>query len=210
MIKFFTRLFKNKELQTENQEKEVKYLIVGLGNIGPDYNNTRHNVGFMIVDKLAEKKEVSFISVRYGDKTTFRFKGRTFILLKPSTYMNLSGKAIDYWLKKEKVDIENMLVIVDDVALPLGTIRIKTKGGDGGHNGLNNIMSILGTNIFSRLRFGIGDGYTKGSQVHFVLGQWTPEEIQVLKPRIDEAADAVVSFGTAGAARTMNMFNTKE
>lgn len=210
MIKYFYRIFKSNKLKTDNKAEEVKYLIVGLGNIGPDYQNTRHNVGFMIVDKLAEKKEVSFTPVRYGDVAKLRYKGRIFILLKPSTYMNLSGKAIDFWLKKEKIDLENMLVILDDVAIPLGTIRIKTKGGDGGHNGLNNIISILGTNMFSRLRFGIGDGYTKGSQVQFVLGQWSPEEMEVLKPRVDYAADAILSFGTAGVSRTMNVFNTKE
>jgi peptidyl-tRNA hydrolase, PTH1 family len=203
------RLFSKKKNLESNNQSQVKYLIVGLGNIGPEYDNTRHNIGFMVLDKMAEKKEVVFSPARYGDKAEFRHKGRIFILVKPSTYMNLSGKAINYWLEKEKIPSENLLVLVDDLALPLGVIRIKTKGGDGGHNGLNSIISILGTTSFSRLRFGIGNEFPKGTQVHFVLGKWTSDEIEVIKPRIDIACEAIISFGLSGPERTMNVFNSK-
>ncbi|MFO8066907.1 MAG: aminoacyl-tRNA hydrolase [Bacteroidales bacterium] len=187
----------------------MKYLIVGLGNIGPEYHNTRHNVGFMVLDYLAEKMKTTFSPARYGDKAEFKFKGRIFVLIKPSTYMNLSGKAINYWLKKEKIPDEKLLVIVDDVALPLGALRLKAKGGDGGHNGLSSIIDVLGTNEFPRLRVGIGNDYPKGAQVHYVLNKWTDEEIKLLSPRIEKAADLVLSFGTIGVERTMNFFNTK-
>lgn len=206
MIKIFKYFFGKKE--SENKTKEVKYLIAGLGNIGPDYENTRHNIGFMVLDKLAEKREVAFTSARYGDKAVFKYKGRSFILIKPSTYMNLSGKAINYWLAKEKIPDENLLVVLDDVALPVGAIRIKTKGGDGGHNGLNSIINVLGTNVFSRLRFGIGNDFPKGTQVQYVLGKWTNEEEEILKTKLDIAADALISFGTQGVERTMNIYNS--
>ncbi len=210
MIKKF---FKHYFFPKKKEEKEpdiVKYLITGLGNIGPDYQDTRHNIGFMIADKLASKKDVAFTSVRYGDKAVFKHKGRIFIVIKPSTYMNLSGKAVNYWLTKEKINVNNLLVLVDDVALPLGTIRIKTKGGDGGHNGLNSIITNLGTSAFSRLRFGIGDGFGQGQQVNFVLGKWTQEEKTIILPRLEEAVEAILSFGTIGPERTMNVYNTKK
>ncbi len=209
MLKFFKKLWFQKPDPLINQPQEVKYLIAGLGNIGPDYENTRHNIGFMILDEIARIKELTFEPGRYGDRTQFRFKGRTFILLKPSTYMNLSGKAIHYWLTKEKIDINNLLVITDDVALPLGTLRLKAKGSDGGHNGLSNIISVLGTLEFPRLRFGIGNDFPKGTQVQFVLGKWEPEETEIIKPVMKTCADLVTSFGTAGLERTMNYFNTK-
>ncbi len=211
MIKqFIQKLWCRKTAPTTfNQTDEVKYLITGLGNIGPEYENTRHNIGFMVLDELAKTKEVTFESGRYGDRTQFRFKGRTFILLKPSTYMNLSGKAIHYWLTKEKIDIDRLLVITDDVALPLGTLRLKARGSDGGHNGLANIISVLGTSNFPRLRFGIGNDFPKGTQVQFVLGKWEPEEMEVIQPLLKKCVDLVTSFGTIGIERTMNYFNTK-
>lgn len=209
MWSLLKRLFPKKE-HNPNTPPEVKYLIVGLGNIGPDYENTRHNIGFMVLDELARSREVSFQPARYGDKAQFRFKGRTFVLIKPSTYMNLSGKAIHYWLTKEKIPEENLLVIVDDVALPLGTLRLKAKGSAGGHNGLSSIISVLGTDQFPRLRFGIGNDFPKGAQVHYVLGRWEPFEMEVITPRLKDCADLVVSFATIGIERTMNVFNTKD
>ena len=209
MLNVLNRLLGKNKPQKPKQTDDVKYLIVGLGNIGPDYQNTRHNIGFMVLDHIAREKDVSFEPARYGDKATFRFKGRTFILIKPSTYMNLSGKAIHYWLAKEKIPVENLMVIVDDVALPLGTIRLKAKGSDGGHNGLASIISILGTNLFPRLRFGIGDDFTKGAQVHYVLGKWEPWELEIIQPVIQKCGDLITSFATIGIERTMNFFNTK-
>lgn len=194
---------------TEDKIQEVKYLIVGLGNIGPDYHNTRHNIGFMVLDHIAEQRNVSFEPARYGDKAQFRYKGRTFIMVKPSTYMNLSGKAIHYWLTKEKIPDENLLVIVDDVALPLASLRLKAKGSDGGHNGLSSIISILGTDQFPRLRFGIGNDFPKGAQVHFVLGKWEKEELEVIQPVLKECEELIISFATIGIERTMNFFNKK-
>ena len=209
MLKILTRLWSKKQPKDANQNKEVKYLIVGLGNIGPDYENTRHNIGFMVLNQIAATRNVSFEPARYGDKTSFRFKGRIFILVKPSTYMNLSGKAIHYWLTKEKIPIENLLVIVDDVALPLGTLRLKAKGSDGGHNGLASIISVLGTDLFPRLRFGIGDDFPKGAQVQYVLGKWEKWELEIIEPVIKKCGDLVTSFATTGIERTMNFFNTK-
>lgn len=187
----------------------MKYLIAGLGNIGPEYHETRHNVGFMILDFLAKEKEVAFSPARYGDKTEFKHKGRTFILLKPSTYMNLSGRAIHYWLTQQKIELENLLVVVDDVALPLGTLRMKAKGGAGGHNGLSHIIDMIGTDQYARLRFGIGADFPKGYQSQYVLGKWEPEEREIIDPRIKIASEMVVSFGMQGAERTMNLFNKK-
>ncbi len=209
MLKILTRLWGKKQPKDENKTEEVKYLIVGLGNIGPDYENTRHNIGFMVLDHIASTKNVSFEPARYGDKTSFKFKGRTFLLIKPSTYMNLSGKAIHYWLTKEKIPLENLLVIVDDVALPLGTLRLKAKGSDGGHNGLASIISVLGSNQFPRLRFGIGDDFPKGAQVHYVLGKWETWELEIIEPVIKKCGELITSFATIGIERTMNFFNTK-
>ncbi len=208
MFTFLKSIFDKKTITQQNSD-EVKYLIVGLGNIGPDYENTRHNIGFMVLDKIAHERGVAFEPARYGDKATFRHKGRSFILIKPSTYMNLSGKAINYWLNKEKVDISRLLVIVDDVALPLGTLRLKAKGSDGGHNGLASIISVLGTNAFPRLRFGIGNGFSRGTQVQFVLGKWQPDELETVEPLLETSSKLVVSFATIGIERTMNFFNTK-
>ncbi|MFW5726183.1 MAG: aminoacyl-tRNA hydrolase [Bacteroidota bacterium] len=188
----------------------AKYLIAGLGNIGPDYHVTRHNIGFMALDRIAEKYQITFQPARYGDITTFRFKGRMFFLLKPSTYMNLSGKAINYWINKENIELNNLLVITDDVALPLATLRLKGKGSDGGHNGLSNINTVLGTQNYARLRFGIGDNYPRGHQVDYVLGKWTDAEKKIINPVLDTCKDLVESFGTIGLERTMNIFNTSQ
>ncbi len=208
MLKYLEHFFK-RTTSLETNPGEVKYLIVGLGNLGPEYHNTRHNIGFMVLDHLAGKKNVSFTPARYGDKAQFRFKGRIFILIKPSTYMNLSGKAIHYWLKKENIPIQNLLVIVDDVALPLATLRLKSAGSAGGHNGLENINTVLGTTHYPRLRFGIGNDFPKGTQVQFVLGKWEKEELKAIDPVLDKCADLVFSFATIGLERTMNFFNTK-
>lgn len=187
----------------------MKYLIAGLGNIGPDYSNTRHNIGFKVLDALAGASNAVFSAKRYGDIARIKHKGRTFILLKPSTFMNLSGKAVAYWLKAEKLSIEKLLVIVDDVALPIGTLRLRKKGGDGGHNGLFDIIQVLGTQEFARLRFGIGGDFSKGNQVQYVLGEWTPEEEEILPERCKKAAEIILSHGTIGLELTMTRYNKK-
>ncbi len=185
----------------------MKYLIVGLGNIGAEYENTRHNIGFQVVDFLANKFEVSFKSEQLGSRTSFRHKGRTFVLLKPSTYMNLSGKAVRFWLQKEKIQKENLLVVLDDLNLPFGKQRLKGKGSDGGHNGLKNINEICGGSNYARLRIGIGNEFSKGHQVNYVLGEWSDEENNKLTEVINKAADTITAFGTIGLARAMNQFN---
>jgi len=185
----------------------MKYLIVGLGNIGDGYADTRHNIGFTVLDALAKASNISFTDKRYGSVCSFRYKGREFILLKPSTFMNLSGNAVRYWLNKEKVPTENMLVIVDDLALPLGSIRLRPKGSDGGHNGLAHISNILETNEYARIRIGIGNSFNKGSQVEYVLGLWSNEEKKILQERISIITDMIRSFGTAGLELTMTTFN---
>jgi PTH1 family peptidyl-tRNA hydrolase len=186
-----------------------KFLIVGLGNIGSEYKNTRHNIGFDVLDFLAKEEGFSFSEGRLADVAQLKLKGKPIVLIKPTTYMNLSGKAVNYWLQQEKINIENLLVIVDELALPLGKIRINPKGSDGGHNGLKNIQETLNTTQYSRLRFGIGNEFSKGKQVDFVLGKWTDDEQQLLKDRIKLAADAIKSFAFIGLERTMNSFNTK-
>lgn len=187
----------------------MKYLIAGLGNIGDKYAGTRHNAGFDIVDLLAARKEAPFESGRYAWRSSIRFKGRELVLIKPTTFMNLSGKAVRYWLEKEKIAVENLLVIVDDLALPPGELRLKKKGGPGSHNGLEDIISVLGTDEFARLRFGIGDQYIRGYQSSFVLGQWDAEELPHIHERMKMAADMVISYVTIGAERTMTQFNKK-
>ena len=185
----------------------MKYLIVGLGNIGEEYKDTRHNIGFTVLDALANASNILFTDKRYGSVCEVKYKGRIFILLKPSTFMNLSGNAVRYWLNKENIPLENMLVIVDDIALPLGSIRMRLKGSDGGHNGLAHINTILSTNEYSRIRVGIGNGFRKGSQVKFVLGKWSPEEVKFINERISIVTEMIKSFGTAGAEITMTTFN---
>jgi PTH1 family peptidyl-tRNA hydrolase len=191
------------------RRKTVKYLIVGLGNIGAEYHKTRHNIGFDVLDQFVEDSKYPFKTQRYGDVSEYKFKGRTLILLKPSTYMNLSGKAVNYWLQKEKIDIENLMIIVDDLALPLGSLRIKPKGGDAGHNGLKNINEILGHQNYTRLRFGIGDDFFKGQQVDYVLGKWTTEEQEQINEPIKTCQQIIKSFSTVGLGRTMNQFNKR-
>lgn len=206
-IRSLINLLFNKNTETKDPVK--KYLIVGLGNIGADYDNTRHNIGFKILDYLAKESDVSFTSDKFGDIADFRFKGRTFILLKPSTYMNLSGKALKYWMTKEKVALENVLVITDDLNIDFGTLRLKAKGSAGGHNGLKDIQEKLGTTTYNRLRFGVGADYSKGRQVDFVLSKWTKEEESSLIERLPITSKLVLSFGTAGLRHTMNDFNGK-
>ena len=196
--------------ETDNRTEEaVKYLIAGLGNIGAEYADTRHNIGFNVLDALAGASNAVFTASRYGSVAEARFKGRTLVLLKPSTYMNLSGKAVSYWLQKEKIPLENLFVIVDDIALPFGTIRIRARGSDGGHNGLKNINAMLGTDNYARLRFGIGGDFPKGFQVDHVLGEWTPEEKKELPAKLDAAGEAIKAFSTVGIERTMNSYNKK-
>lgn len=184
-----------------------KYLIVGLGNIGEEYANTRHNIGFKVLDHLVKSENLSFETQKLADVAVYKFKGRQFVLVKPNTYMNLSGKAVKYWLSKENVPIENLLIITDDLNLPFGTIRLKTKGSDGGHNGLKDIQNTLQSTNYNRFRFGISDAFSKGRQIDYVLGQWTEEETSKLPERLDKSVEVIKSFGTAGITITMNSFN---
>ncbi len=186
-----------------------KFLIVGLGNIGPEYVNTRHNIGFKVVDFIAQEAGVSFETVKLGALAEVKIKGRTLLLLKPNTYMNLSGKAVTYWMEKENIPVENLLVITDDLNLPFGALRIKAKGSDGGHNGLKSIQATLESANYSRFRFGISDEFKKGQQVDYVLGNWDEEEKKVLPERLKTACEAVKSFALAGLNNTMNEFNGK-
>jgi peptidyl-tRNA hydrolase, PTH1 family len=185
----------------------MKYLIVGLGNIGEEYKDTRHNIGFIVLDAFAEASNTSFMDKRYGAVSHVKYKGRELILLKPSTFMNLSGNAVSYWLKKENIPVENMLVIVDDIALPLGSLRMRHRGSDGGHNGLAHINTILGTDEYPRIRFGIGNGFRKGSQVNYVLGSWNPEEKKIVDDRISIIIEMIRSFAFAGTELTMTLYN---
>ena len=186
-----------------------KFLIVGLGNIGEKYVNTRHNIGFQILDALANDQGVRFETEKLGDTTRFRHKGKSFILLKPSTFMNLSGKAVKYWMTKEKIQLDNICIVTDDKNIDFGTIRIKTKGSAGGHNGLKDIQEKLQTQQYNRFRFGIGENYSKGNQIDFVLGSWSKEEQSQLIERIPVATKAIISFATDGINNTMNMFTGK-
>ncbi len=185
----------------------MKYLIVGLGNIGDEYKDTRHNIGFKVLDAFAVASNAVFEDKRYGAVCSVKFKGRDFILLKPSTYMNLSGYAVHYWMKKEKIPLENILIIVDDLALPSGSFRMRPKGGAGGHNGLSHINTILATSDYARIRIGIGNGFNKGSQVNFVLGKWSPEEEKFMQERISIIIEMIKSFGLAGTDLTMTAYN---
>ena len=209
--KFIRNIFNwnSTSLDVEETDPMKKFLIVGLGNIGEKYANTRHNIGFKVLDALVKKEDLTFETQKLGDLSTYKFKGRTFILLKPSTYMNLSGKAVQYWLTKEKVPLENLLVITDDLNLPFGNIRVKTKGSDGGHNGLKDIQNTLQSTKYNRFRFGISDEFSKGRQVDYVLGEWTDEENEKLSERLEIAIEIIKSFGLAGINNTMNTFNGK-
>ncbi len=186
-----------------------KFLIVGLGNIGEKYKNTRHNIGFKILNEIAQKEEVTFTTQKLGDLAKFRFKGRTFILLKPNTFMNLSGKAVKYWMTKEKIPLENILIICDDLNIPFESLRLKPKGSAGGHNGLKDINAQLNTQQYARLRFGVGDKFSKGRQVDYVLGNWTDAELKIIPTKIEKIHTSIKAFGTVGISRTMNDFNTK-
>jgi len=185
----------------------MKYLIAGLGNIGDEYAGTRHNIGFTVNDALARLSGVSFSSGRYADIARMRVKNKSLLLIKPNTYMNLSGKAVRYWLEHEKIPLENLLVIVDDIALAPGQLRLKLKGGDGGHNGLSSIIEVLGTEEFARLRFGIGNDFAKGYQVEYVLGKWTSAEKELIMPKIADAVEMIRSFVTDGPELTMTSYN---
>jgi PTH1 family peptidyl-tRNA hydrolase len=224
MIKWITKLFLSTKTadNTDYRKPEVlehqknnmksvsnKFLIVGLGNIGAEYVNTRHNIGFKIVDFLAKKESLTFETVKLGALAEYKYKGRTFLLLKPNTYMNLSGKAVKYWMDKENIPQENILVITDDLNLSFGTIRIRKKGSDGGHNGLKNINLVLNSQEYARFRFGISDEFKKGKQIDYVLGEWDDTEKTALPERLELASEIIKSFGTAGLENTMTTFNGK-
>tara|TARA_R110000868_G_scaffold203318_1_gene451110 strand:+ start:486 stop:1112 length:627 start_codon:yes stop_codon:yes gene_type:complete len=208
MIKWIHNLFSSTKTE-ENTDYMKKFLIVGLGNIGAEYVNTRHNIGFKVLDHFARKESISFETVKLGSVAEYKFKGRTFLLLKPNTYMNLSGKAVQYWMDKENIPLENLFVITDDLNLSFGTIRIKPKGSDGGHNGLKNINLVLNTNQYTRFRFGISDEFKKGKQIDYVLGDWDDEEKVALPERLETASEIIKSFGTAGLENTMTTYNGK-
>ncbi len=187
----------------------MKYLIVGIGNKGEEYAETRHNIGFKIADKIAEKLEVPFKSANFGLLAEGKYKGRKVFVLKPDTYVNLSGNAVRFWMQKENIPLENILIITDDLALPFGTLRLKMKGSHGGHNGLKNIENVLNTNLYARLRFGIAAEFKEGEQINYVLGQWSVGEKEKLPERIEKFAEAALSFVFAGAQNTMTAFNGK-
>ena len=202
----FARLFHRRKAK---EPDEMKYLIACLGNIGAEYDGTRHNIGFKIADRLAKDLEGSFTTSRLAQVAELKFKGKTMVVIKPTTYMNLSGRAVKYWLDYEKIPMENLLVVNDDIALPLGTLRLRKQGADGGHNGLTDIIEKLGTNVFCRLRFGLGDDFPRGRQVDFVLGQWKASEEPIVDQKCDKAVEIIKSFVTQGPDRTMNLFNKR-
>jgi len=208
MSAFFSKLFEGKNTMADITEASMKkFLIVGLGNIGPKYYETRHNIGFKIVDAFAEAQTITWSTDKLGDIAQTKIKGRPVILLKPNTYMNLSGKAVRYWMQKEKISLENLLVVTDDLNLDFGTIRIKTKGSDGGHNGLKDIQNHLMTSNYNRFRFGIGDRFSQGKQIDYVLGAWGAEEQKDLPERLDTSSKAIFSFISGDINTTMNTYN---
>ncbi len=208
-MNWLKRLF-CKNNPADNTDYSMKYLIVGLGNIGSEYEGTRHNAGFMVADRLAKTLECKFELSRHAYLAEAKYKGRTLVIIKPTTYMNLSGKAVKYWLTTGKIPIENLLVVVDDIALPVGTLRLKAKGSAGGHNGLIDIEQCLGTQDYARLRVGIGDNFSKGRQIDYVLGQFPPDDIATIEQKTDTACEIAKSFATIGIERTMNFFNKKK
>lgn len=210
MIKFLKNLFSGTKANNSEKNAYMKYLIVGLGNIGPEYYHTRHNVGFRILDALAETAKIEFKDGRYGAISEYKFKGRQYILVKPSTYMNLSGKAVNYWLQKENISVENMMILTDDLALPFGTLRLRPKGSDAGHNGLKHINETLGHQNYTRLRFGIGADYSKGKQIDYVLGKWSEEELEKLPELYKICFNMIKGISTIGVQRTMTAYNTKK
>ena len=197
----------NKETEEDTMKK---FLIVGLGNIGEKYVDTRHNIGFKALDYFAKEEDVSFNTQKLGDVATYKFKGRTFVLLKPSTYMNLSGKSVKYWMTKEKIPLENILIVCDDLNIPYGSLRLKPKGSAGGHNGLKDINDKLNTQQYARLRFGVGNSFSKGRQVDYVLGKWNKDELSKLPELLDKITKTIKSFGLIGVSKTMNNFNKKK
>ncbi len=209
LLSFITNLF-NKGFENNKQESMKKYLIIGLGNIGSKYKETRHNIGFKVVDYLANKESLTFESAKLGTIAKFRLKGRTFILLKPNTYMNLSGKSVKYWMTKEKISLENILVICDDLNIPFGSLRLKPKGSAGGHNGLKDINAQLNTQQYARLRFGVGNTFSKGRQVDYVLGKWNDTELESMNEKLEIISNTITSFGLAGIEKAMNYFNKKK
>ena len=208
MINWIKSIFKSSEIE-EQVNTMNKFLIVGLGNIGTEYVNTRHNIGFKILDFFARNEQISFQDLKLGAVANFKFKGKNFTLLKPNTYMNLSGKAVRFYMDKENIAKENVLIIADDLNLAFGTIRIRSKGSDGGHNGLKNINLLLNSQEYPRFRFGISDEFKKGQQVKYVLGEWSDEEKNQLEERLTLASEIIKSFGTAGLENTMTTFNGK-
>lgn len=186
----------------------MKYLIAGLGNIGPEYELTRHNIGFLVLDRLADEHKFTFELTRHAEKAELKYKGRQLHFIKPTTYMNLSGKAVAYWLQELSIPKENLLVVVDDLALPFGTLRMRTKGSSAGHNGLKNLEQLLGGQDYARLRFGIGDEFHKGQQIDYVLSNFSKKEFEELPPLMDKASEMIFSFCTMGAARTMSLYNS--
>lgn len=210
MWTFIKKLFGLQRSDDVNQQETMKkFLIVGLGNIGADYINTRHNIGFKMLNHYAKSNDLSFEDKKLGKLALHKIKGRQLFLLKPNTYMNLSGKAVKYWLEKEKIPLENLLVITDDLNLEFDTIRLKGKGSAGGHNGLKDIQDKLQTTSYNRLRYGISNNYRKGGQVDYVLGKWSDEEMEVIKNRLDISNKIIESFVLQGVANTMNQFNGK-
>ena len=208
MIKWLNGLF-TKAKPAEKTDIMNKFLIVGLGNIGAEYANTRHNIGFKVLDFIAKNESISFDNLKLGALAALKLKGKTFFLLKPNTYMNLSGKAVKYWMEKENIPLQNILIIADDLNLSFGTIRIRSKGSDGGHNGLKNITLVLNTQEYARFRFGISDEFKKGKQVDYVLGNWDDIEQTKLPERLEVASEIIKSFGMAGLENTMTLYNGK-
>lgn len=219
MFDFLKRLFatsngngkegKQEQSETEKDHQQMNFLIVGLGNIGSEYAQTRHNIGFRVLDALAKASNLVFEDKRYGAVTTLKVKNQTLTLLKPSTYMNLSGNAVRYWMNKKKIPLENILVVVDDLSLPFGQLRMRPGGSEAGHNGLKHISSVLGTQQYARLRFGIGNDFPRGGQVDFVLGEFTEEDLKTMDERLELAGEMVKSFALSGIQFTMNHFNKK-
>jgi PTH1 family peptidyl-tRNA hydrolase len=207
MLNFLKSIFKSRKNYLEEIDTMKKYMIIGLGNIGPEYAQTRHNIGFKILDAFAQKEAITFETAKLGDIATFKINGRSVLLLKPSTYMNLSGKAFHYWMEKENIPLEHILVITDDINLDFGTIRVKTKGSNGGHNGLKDIQNILNSANYNRFRFGVGSDFGKGRQVDYVLGKWNDDEKIALVERLDTATEIIKSFVLAGITTTMNVHN---
>ena len=219
MFDFLKRLFatsngngkegKQEQSETEKNHQQMNFLIVGLGNIGSEYAQTRHNIGFRVLDALAKASNLVFEDKRYGAVTTLKVKNQTLTLLKPSTYMNLSGNAVRYWMNEKKIPLENILVVVDDLSLPFGQLRMRPGGSEAGHNGLKHISSVLGTQQYARLRFGIGNDFPRGGQVDFVLGEFTDEDLKTMDERLELAGEMVKSFALSGIQFTMNQFNKK-